>query len=183
MNKVIKKVMNVLSTVLVVVVVILAVLLVGLKFVGLTPYTVLSGSMEPKYHVGSVIYVTKVDDPNTLQVGDPLTWKNQGVTVTHQIVEKGTDEKGLYFVTQGLGVGAVKDPKAYAEDILGKPLFSIPLLGYISNFIQNPPGTYITIAVCALLVIFCFLPDFLKPKKTELEEAEASTEVAAEEKA
>ena len=47
MNPTLKKVWNLISWVLVSAVVLLAVLLAGVRVVGLTPYAVLSGSMEP----------------------------------------------------------------------------------------------------------------------------------------
>lgn len=61
MSKTVKKIWNTVTSVLVAVVVILALLLVGARVVGLQVFTVLSGSMEPTYHVGSLIYVKKVD--------------------------------------------------------------------------------------------------------------------------
>ena len=63
-----RKIWNAVSTALVVLVVILALLLVGARLVGLQVFTVLSGSMEPTYHTGSLIYVKKVD-PLTVQAG------------------------------------------------------------------------------------------------------------------
>ena len=153
----IRKTLNVLSTTLIVVVGILAFLLVGLKLFGLTPYTVLSGSMEPAYHVGSVIYVVKVD-PEELAVGDPVTFLLEGTTVTHRIIEKGTNEKGLYFVTQG-DANNTSDPPIYPSNIIGKPVFSIPHLGRLSVYIQNPPGTFVAIGICALVAILTFLPE------------------------
>lgn len=153
----IRKTLNVLSTTLIVVVGILAFLLVGLKLFGLTPYTVLSGSMEPAYHVGSVIYVVKVD-PEELAVGDPVTFLLEGTTVTHRIIEKGTNEKGLYFVTQG-DANNTSDPTIYPSNIIGKPVFSIPHLGRLSVYIQNPPGTFVAIGICALVAILTFLPE------------------------
>ena len=47
--KALKTVWNVITTVLVALVVVLAILLVGVRVVDLTPYVVLSGSMEPTY--------------------------------------------------------------------------------------------------------------------------------------
>ena len=52
-----RKIWNAVSTALVVLVVILALLLVGARLVGLQVFTVLSGSREPTYHTGSLIYV------------------------------------------------------------------------------------------------------------------------------
>ena len=61
MSKSLKKVWNVVSSILVALVVILALLLVGARVAGLQVFTVLSGSMEPTYHTGSLIYVKKVE--------------------------------------------------------------------------------------------------------------------------
>ena len=52
-----KKILKWISDLLVILVVVLAFLLHGLKLFGLTPYSVLSGSMEPAYPAGSLIYV------------------------------------------------------------------------------------------------------------------------------
>lgn len=65
-----RKIWSLISTLVVIVIVFLAIALVGVRLVGLTPYTVLSGSMEPTYHVGSLIYVKDVD-PSEIRVGDP----------------------------------------------------------------------------------------------------------------
>ncbi len=83
-----KKIWNAVSTLLVVVVVALAVLLVGVRVVGLTPYAVLSGSMEPTYHVGSLIYVKSIE-PQDVEVGMPLTFVvDENLTVaTHRVVD------------------------------------------------------------------------------------------------
>ena len=49
--------------------------------------------------------------------------------------------------------------------------FSLPFLGYVSHFIQNPPGMYITLAVGAVLIAAVFLPDIIgQMKKREKEE-------------
>ena len=45
-----RKIWNVVYSVIVAVVVLLAVAFVGVRVVGLQPFTVLSGSMEPTYH-------------------------------------------------------------------------------------------------------------------------------------
>ena len=54
-----KKLLQIISTILVALVVLLAVALVGVRLAGIRTFTVLSGSMEPTYHVGSLIYVKK----------------------------------------------------------------------------------------------------------------------------
>ena len=86
MNKSLKKIWNVLSSILVALVVILALLLVGARIVGLQVFTVLSGSMEPTYHTGSLIYVKKID-PYTIKEGQPITFMlDENTVATHRVV-------------------------------------------------------------------------------------------------
>ena len=69
MNKPIKKIINIITTLLIILISVAAFLLVGMRLFGYTPYTVLSGSMEPTFHVGSLVYVKEVATTE-LKVGD-----------------------------------------------------------------------------------------------------------------
>lgn len=161
-NQMIKKIMNWTSTVLVTAVVILALLLVGARFIGLNVYTVLSGSMEPTYHVGSLIYVKKVDT-STLKDGDVITFMlDEDTVATHRIVDVVPDEDDpseLRFQTKGDANEDVDGSLVYYKNVIGTPVFTIPMLGYLASFIQSPPGTYAAIAVGALIILLVFLPD------------------------
>ena len=86
--KFIRKLCDLLGTLLVTVMILLAVLLVGVRLIGLTPYAVLSGSMEPTYHVGSLIYVQDID-PAEVTVGTPLTFvvNEDLLLATHRVVD------------------------------------------------------------------------------------------------
>lgn len=86
--KVLRKLWSVITTLLVTVMVILAILLVGVRVVGLTPYAVLSGSMEPTYHVGALIYVKDVA-PADITVGMPITFvvNEDLLLATHRVVD------------------------------------------------------------------------------------------------
>lgn len=181
MNKTLKKIYNIVTTALVVLVVIIAILLVGVRIVGLTPYTVLSPSMTPTYPVGSVLYVSKVS-ADELKVGDPLTYTLDGKTVTHRIVEKNeNDLTGVSFITKGDANKIADGHPVYPNQIVGKPLFHVPVLGYISNFVQTSPGIYIAAGGCLVLVFLAFLPDFLSADKKKKEDDVAETEAVAEE--
>ena len=86
MSSSLKKIWNTVSTVLVALVVILALLLVGARVIGLQVFTVLSGSMEPTYHTGALIYVKKVD-PYTITEGQPITFMlDEDTIATHRVV-------------------------------------------------------------------------------------------------
>lgn len=166
-----KKLWNIISSILVVIVVVIAILLAGVRLIGLTPYAVLSGSMEPVYHVGSLIYVKDVD-PFKLEVGDAITYMLDEETLsTHRIVDIIPDEEDpsvIRFQTKGDANDAIDGSLVHYKNVVGKPVFTIPFLGYVANYVQNPPGKYIAIVFVVLLLMLMFIPDMLdedKPKK------------------
>ena len=109
------------SGILVGLIVLLAVALAGVRVVGLTPYAVLSGSMEPAYRVGSLIYVRKVD-PAEVRVGDPITFvvNDDLMVATHRVVDVEVRTTQRQFVTDESG--------AAVTDAEGNPLWEeIPL--------------------------------------------------------
>lgn len=189
MGKAIKKVWNVITNILVTVVVIIAIALVGVRLVGLNVFTVLSGSMLPTYQVGSLIYVKDIDyteiegctplaegetapagaetfeynGTTYLVDGTVLTFMlNEDTVATHRCVAVVPDEDDptvLRFMTKGDNNESVDGSLVHYKNVIGTPIFSIPYLGYVANYIQNPPGTYIAISGGALLLLLVFLPD------------------------
>ncbi len=183
MTKVIKKIWNTCTTILVILILLLAVALVGVRLFGLQVFTVLSGSMEPEYHTGALIYVKDVD-PAELKEGDVITFMiNEDTVGTHRIVGMvpSEEEPGLIrFRTKGDANDMEDGTLVHPKNILGTPVFSIPYLGYLADMIQNPPGTYIAISAGAIFLILIFLPDLLfeddKKKKKGAEPKEEQPE-------
>lgn len=162
MNPKIIKLLKVISNALVIVVVVLAILLVGVRILGLKVFTVLSPSMEPTYKTGSVIYVKSIK-PENLKVDDVITFSiSKNTTATHRIVEILPKNNGaLYFQTKG-DANEIKDASPVHEaNIIGTPVFTIPYLGYLASFIQNPRGKYLSIAIILILFIVVFMLDTL----------------------
>jgi len=172
MEQTIKKIWNAATTVIVTIAVIISILLVGVRFFGLEVFTVLSGSMEPTYHVGSLVYVKKVDT-SKLQAGDPITFMlDEDTVATHRIVEVVPDSEDatvIRFKTKGDANDSVDGGLVHYKNVIGSPIFSIPYLGYFADFIQNPPGTYIAISVGAVLLLLLFIPDLVFDSKSEKE--------------
>ncbi len=171
MEKTAKKIWNIVTSVIVVLAVFMAIALVGVRLIGFQVFTVLSGSMEPTYHVGSLIYVKKADYKK-LQSGDVITFMlDENTIATHRIVEvipDKTDSSIIRFRTKGDANETEDGSLVHYKNIVGTPIFSIPKLGYIINYIQNPPGIYVAISVGSLLLLLVFLPDLLsKENKNE----------------
>ncbi len=169
----VRKIWNIFTTVIVICVVVLAVLLVGARLIGLQVFTVLSGSMEPDYPTGSLIYVKSID-PNEIEVRDVITFMlDEDTVATHRVVEIIPDENSpeiLRFKTKGDANDVEDGTPVHMANVIGTPIFTIPKLGYVANYIQNPPGMYIAISVGAILILLVFLPDIFfddKGKKAE----------------
>ena len=184
--KTVFKVWNIVCGILIGILLILAVLLAGVRLVGLRPLTVLSGSMEPTYHVGSLIYVKSVDYKD-LKAGDVITFMlDEDTLATHRIVEVVPDEDDpdtVRYRTKGDANEFEDGSLVHYKNVVGTPVFTIPELGYIANYIQNPPGTYVALSAGAVLLLLMFIPDLLapeEPKKSQAEKAEEALEEKAE---
>ena len=107
-------------------------LLIIPKLMGYEEMAVLTGSMEPKYPVGTLIFV-KEADPNTLEVGDVITYHlDSNTVVTHRIVE--IDKEGQTVTTKGDANNANDgNPVPYSE-IVGKEHFKIPYCSIRQSF-------------------------------------------------
>lgn len=151
-----KRILKWISDLLVVLVVVLAFLLHGTRLLGLTPYSVLSGSMESVYPTGSLIYVKDVD-PAALEVGDAITFRLAGGAVaTHRIVELVPDEADpdtFRFRTKGDENEVVDGALVEYGSVIGQPVFCIPMLGFLAIYIMHPPGKIVAISVAVALVV------------------------------
>lgn len=177
MPKKVKKIWDTVTTVLVVLVVIFAVFLMGSRLMGLRVFNVISGSMQPTYNVGDLLYVKTVD-PDSVKVGDPITFvlNEDLVVATHRVVQ--IDKENSHFITKGDANETEDAAPVHFNNLVGVPVFAIPLLGYVSAYIQSPPGMYVAIGVGAVLLAAVFLPDMLakKTKKEENEEEEETVQ-------
>ncbi len=164
------KIWNAITTALVVAVVLLALMLAGPRVIGMQVFTVLSGSMEPTYHTGSLIYVKDVD-PFKLESGDVITFMlDEDTVATHRIVEVVPDEEDastVRFRTKGDANNAEDGSLVHYKNVLGTPVFTVPQLGYLANYIQNPPGMYLAISAGAILLMMVFIPDLFSSEETE----------------
>ncbi len=167
----VKKIWDTVTTVLVVLVVIFAVFLMGSRLIGLQVFHVVSPSMEPTYSVGDLLYVKTVD-PDSVKVGDPITFvlNEDLVVATHRVVA--IDGENRQFTTKGDANETEDAAPVHFNNLVGVPVFAIPLLGYVSAYIQSPPGMYVAIGLGIVLLAAVFLPDLLakKSKKQVIQE-------------
>lgn len=162
--KAVKTIWNTITTIFIAIVALLAIALVGVKLFGIEIYTVLSGSMEPAYKTGSVIYVKPVDTAE-LQEGDVITFHLTGETIaTHRIIEVLPEEDGTgaaAFRTKGDANDVEDGSPVSAEAVIGSPVFTISGLGFLVSYLQSPSGRFAVIGAGLLLILLLFLPSLI----------------------
>ncbi len=115
--------------------------------------TVISGSMEPKIHTGSVVIVKPAAD---YKIGEVITFgpytKTKAPT-THRIYEIKIIEGQPIYITKGDANNAPDEREIQKKDIVGKVLFSVPYVGYAVDFAKKPVGFALIIIIPAAIII------------------------------
>ena len=126
---------------------------------GTTPMVVLSGSMEPKIHTGSLVFVRPVGAKN-VAVGDviafstPEPWGDARELTTHRVVAITHDDNGgLAFKTKGDANDSPDPWTVSAGAVNGLAQASVPYLGYLSVFARGWFGFALLIGLPALLIV------------------------------
>ena len=119
---------------------------------GHTPVVVLSGSMEPTYKVGSVIYYKKVSEKE-LKEKDVITFNIDNKTISHRIV---SIDNGL-IETKGDANNTSDIHKIRYENIKGKVgNNSIPYVGYYIKMVNDNLTLVVIVTVIILVSEFLF---------------------------
>ena len=179
-----KKIYNAVSTAIVAfifvfMVVVVAVILVQKssggesKIFGYYMYDVLTDSMSGTIEPGDVIMCKAVDDVNSLQVGDIITFKapNGNYNETHRIVEIARNDDGTvnYFKTKGDNAKAVDNWQLNPQNVKAKYVKKSVFVGGLRKFMSNWYG-YVVVVVIPLCIVFALIissvvRDKLAPEK------------------
>lgn len=155
--RLLRDIADVLTFMLLILGLLFALLFFGVRFVGITPYGVMSNSMAPMYPEGSVVYVgeTVLEE---IKVGEVLTfYMVEGVVASHQVCEN--DVENQLFRTQGINnhdengnILQDAEPVPY-DKVIGKVLFGIPYLGMLHEYLTTPPGLYYAVGSIAFVIV------------------------------
>lgn len=145
-----------------------ALLMLGTRPFGYTPYVIMSGSMEPAYPAGSLVYVQKTD-PLDVETGDPITFvlNEDLVVATHRVVS--IDRNNQRFTTKGDANDNSDSSPVLFKNLIGVPRFQIPKLGFVVHAVSTPPGKYYSLGGVALLIIAMIAFEIVNPKEKRKE--------------
>ena len=178
-----KKIYNAVSTAIVALifvfmVVVVAVILVQKssggesKIFGYYMYDVLTDSMSGTIEPGDVIMCKAVDDVNSLQVGDIITFKapNGNYNETHRIVEIARNDDGTvnYFKTKGDNAKAVDNWQLNPQNVKAKYVKKSVFVGGLRKFMSNWYG-YVVVVVIPLCIVFALIISSVVRDKLALE--------------
>jgi len=140
-------------------------------------YTVLTGSMEPTYSVGDMIFV-KLADAKEINVGDVITFnpsQDSDAYLTHRVTEKLENFEGTgvtCFRTRGDANNAEDSFLIDSSRVVGVVRFSLAKVGYVVRFVQL--RWYLVIPVVIMIaVLFRLLKRYFLIDKDEDEEETA----------
>lgn len=168
MVKFVTRMCNLLSILMVLAVVAVGAAMIVPKIMGDDIYAVMSGSMEPYYHVGSIVIVDKHVEPEDIEVGEPITFQmDNGMVATHRVI--GIDQEAEEFTTKG-DANEEQDlaPVSFSQ-LIGRAGKSIPLLGYIPLYMRTPKGMFSIGAYVIVFILLQIIPEIIKPEESERE--------------
>lgn len=112
---------------------------------GVYPTIVASGSMQPALQVGDIVVSVK-PDPYKIETGDIIQFRKGQEMILHRVIEVDSSE-GRRFITKGdANTVADLDPISM-EQIVGKRIFTIPKIGWISIYSKRIIDSIRTILV------------------------------------
>lgn len=167
-KKNLKKIFNIIKGIIntiIVLIVISFVLMVCLQrfsnnrvsFLNYRMFTVITGSMEPKYNIGDVL-IAKETKPSDIRVGDAISYlaekgevKNN--VVTHEVVNITKDENGKYlFHSKGIA-NLIEDPIVHEDQLYGVVVYKTRLLSLVRKIISTDTGMLLLVIIPVIYIV------------------------------
>ena len=117
--------------------------------------TVLSGSMEPTFKTGSIIAVKPIANPSELKKDDVITFMQADQSiVTHRITEVIKQGEQTMYQTKGDNNEDFDSQPVLSQNVLAKYTgFTLPYLGYFTDFAKTGKGTGILLIIPGVLLV------------------------------
>lgn len=175
---------NIVTGILTLLVILMTISFVSMKVTGRPPtilghqaFIVTSGSMEPTFHTGSLVFARPIPS-SEIKAGDIITYQGQGESkslITHRVTAVETTEAGIEFITKG-DANEVNDPMPVsAMKVVGRINLAIPYIGYFFSFSQSGEGRRILILIVAAGLFVVGINSLFKSLKAAMDEKKRKT--------
>lgn len=131
---------------------------------GYTLFSIMTGSMEPTFSVGTLV-VGETVDPNNIREGNIITYKGvTGSTVTtHRVQQVRQGEEGIEFVTKGDANSVVDPVTVKGSNVISRVFVDLKHVGGIITFLQENMGAVIGVGLLIYFYIW-----FISRKKSRV---------------
>jgi signal peptidase len=133
------------------------------RVAGITPLTVLTGSMEPALGVGDVV-LSERRSPLDVRPGDVVTFRDpsrDGELVTHRVVSMRRAGAAVRFVTKGDANDVAERWSVPADGRIGRAVLRVPKAGHVLSRAATPAGKLLLVALPAALLVLLELRGLL----------------------
>ncbi len=161
-GKLVPALCNIVGTVILLSVIGFALAMAAPRFLGYDVYNIVSGSMEPKIPVGSVVYVEAVE-PESIQKGDVIVFLSGESVIAHRVVENQTVE-GKFTTKGDANAGEDMNDVEYAA-LVGRVAVHYPILGGLMEIYTSSVGKAYAICFAACGVMFHILAGRLRARR------------------
>lgn len=147
-------------------------------------FSINSGSMSPGIRLGSMVIVVPRQN---YQEGDVITFSSRldpTQFTTHRIARRGEDVdlNRVIFNTKGDANEDEDITTVRKEQVVGKVLFSLPLLGYLIAFAKTQTGFVILVVIPATILVYGELQNLKKEITEAITERKSQKEKKEKEK-
>ena len=159
-----KKILKIIKLFVLVILVVFIILVVlqrfsdnRISFFNYRMFTVISGSMRPKYDIGDVL-ISKEVEPSKIEVGDAISYLGtkgdfKGKVITHEVIEVNQDEDGKYvFRAKGIA-NIIEDPEVYEDQLFGVVVYRARILSFIYRIVATRNGFFLFIIIPLMFII------------------------------
>ena len=160
--KLITEILNILVTTILSLIIIV---FIAAKIFRIEPYVVMSGSMEPAIHTGSLVFVDTKD--KDISIGDIIAFRKGDISVTHRV--SGINEDGTY-ITKGDANESIDSAPIAREQIIGTIYFVLPAFGYIVTYLRTPYGIAALVGLIAIYLVLTVYQNKHKKNKEKSHE-------------
>ena len=136
---------------------------------GLENLVIATGSMSPAFNAGDVALVDDDVQPDSVRMGDVITYNGPGgVVTTHRVVSIETRDGTPLFSTKGDANDSPDDYLVPADALLARAEARLPYMGWLVDFMKQRNVAMVAVLVPAALIV---LNELLSLRKMLLEDS------------
>ena len=119
---------------------------------GFRGYITLSGGMAPVIQKGSFLITRRVN-PDAIQAGDIITYKEDSEIQTNRVVEIINDNGPISFITKGDANEGANSRAVPADNVIGRFVYAVRFIGGAMLALRNPAVMSFCVSGAALTII------------------------------